>query len=143
MKLLHLKNKLDCFLFSFFHSVSCLQDFYLATDLDLQIKSHVMFHITLHPLDCRTCHRRITISHLVTQPMRILLHLFHGALTFLIGKPGALTMSTNAILSSLVPLRDFRTSWIVSNSLSSRVSKIAGNSHCPVQVSTRSSPVWS
>ena len=125
LKLLYLKNKLQFTV----HSVWCSRDFYVATFLSglaNQKPCNVSHHIAPAGL-WRTCHGKITVSHHLTQPTAILLHLFHGALTFLIGKLGRfhheLFLSTNAILSSLVPLQDFRTSRILSNSLSSRVSK--------------------
>ena len=135
LKLLHLKNRLHCFLFRV-RSVSCSQftfcsrDFYVATfqsGLANQKPCNVSHRIGPAGL-WRTCHGKITVSHHLTQPTTILLHLFHGALTFLIRKLGRfhheLFLSTNAILSSLLPLRDFRTSRILASSLSSRVSKM-------------------
>ena len=117
----------QCFVFTV-HSVWCSRDFYVATFLSglaNQKPCNVSHHIAPAGL-WRMCRRRITVSHHLTQPTTILLHLLHGALTFLIGKLRRFhhEVFLSTILSSLVPLRDFTTSRILSNSLSSRVSKM-------------------
>ena len=148
LKLLHVKNKLHCFLFTV-RSVSCSQftvrDFYVATfRLDLQIKSS---HYIAPAGLWRTCPGKIIVSHHLTQPTTILLHLFHGALTFLIGKLGAFTTNCSwAQTQSCLHYSLCKTSeppGFCPTRCLLEFPKCAGISRCPVQVSTRSSPAWS
>ena len=135
LKLLHLKNRLHytvfCSGFAVFrvHSSQCfLFTGFLCSNLSARTCKSKPCNVSLDSEERAT--KKITVSHHLTQPKTVLLHLFHGTLTFLIGNLGTV-LSTSAILFSLVPLRDFRTSRILSNSLSSRVSKMCGKFTLP------------
>ena len=120
----------QCFVFTV-HSVWCSRDFHVATFQPglaaNQKPCNVSHHIAPAGL-WRTCHEK---NHRqpssdatrdgAPSPVSWRPHISHR-------KTGRfhheLFLSTTAILSSLVPLRDFRTSRILSNSLCSRVSKM-------------------
>ena len=74
----------QCFVFTV-HSVFCSRDLYVAT-FQPGLANQEPCNVSLDSEERAT--KKITVSHHLTQPKTVLLHLFHGALTFLIGKLG-------------------------------------------------------